>query len=206
MTTATPVKVEPQAISGFDYSNYSADLTSGLRAAAGAIASEAKNMAVGAFKIGEYLLWVQNRLPYGEFGKWIEKECSYSWPTANRHMNVAKYVRNCFPDEYAQIVHREESENHSHFVPIDPAPVVDRLAQYSIGSINAIVRYEDPAVAKQAAKEAEQGKPVDRKRVRQLVDEANGTPAQLNAAPARKPDPPFAQAAAPVAPATPHTH
>lgn len=71
-----------------------------------------------AFRCGELLLEVKVSVAHGEFLPWVEKHCSFSYPTANRYMGFARQIGNLsavrtLPDDaYAKFLPAPDSKPH----------------------------------------------------------------------------------------------
>jgi hypothetical protein len=80
---------QPTGAASFDYAALPAADARWLQEATGAIRNHARSTATSIIHIGEWLNQIRDRLGRGTWGRWLDKEFSWSRKKAVRHMQVA---------------------------------------------------------------------------------------------------------------------
>lgn len=113
--------------SGFDYSNLTSDVAGEAKAAAGRI----KGMRGSILEVGADLRRIKERLPHGEFGKWLKAEFGMTERSAQNYMAAAGLVEQ---SETVSVLRPKTLYLLS--APSTPAPVrEDIVRRFSAGEV-----------------------------------------------------------------------
>jgi len=102
-----------------------------------------------AAEVGEMLIEFKQSLPHGEFKKWVEDNCSFSYSTAKDYMNIAKAKRQraALFDECTSIREVLElgkpEDSCKNYEPKQPKPKMDKDDQRKVRKLQAVI--DDPA-------------------------------------------------------------
>ncbi|MBV8887015.1 MAG: DUF3102 domain-containing protein [Chroococcidiopsidaceae cyanobacterium CP_BM_RX_35] len=108
-----PTSNHPPARKEFDYNSLDAETSAFIQQQTDEIRGLVKRTAQGILEIGQKLIDIKGKLGHGQFGNWLAAEFTWSWVTANRFMNVAKYM--------GQIHHNEEFDSRALYLLSAPS-------------------------------------------------------------------------------------
>jgi hypothetical protein len=80
----------PSSFPAFDYGSMAADEVEVLQRQADKIRKLDRSMTETVIELGRELIDVKNKLPHGQFGKWLESECRFDKRSAQNYINAAQ--------------------------------------------------------------------------------------------------------------------
>jgi DUF3102 family protein len=84
--------VQSAIIEGFNYAILDEDLATQCQAAAGRIKGRFRTTTLEIVEIGRDLIAIQDKMPHGAWGPWIEAEFGFTDRTAQHYMNTATFM------------------------------------------------------------------------------------------------------------------
>jgi Protein of unknown function (DUF3102) len=84
--------IPPAIIQGFDYAILDEDLATKCQAAAGRIKGRFRTTLLEFVEIGRDLIAIQEKMPHGAWGPWLEAEFGFTDRTAQNYMNTATFM------------------------------------------------------------------------------------------------------------------
>jgi len=98
-----------------------------------------------AAEVGDMLIEVKKSLSHGEFKKWVEDNCSFSYSTAKDYMNIAKAKRQraalfdgCTSIREVLELGKPE-DSRKNYEPKQPKPKMDKDDQRKVRKLQAII-------------------------------------------------------------------
>lgn len=98
-----------------------------------------------AAEVGEMLIEVKRSLPHGEFTKWVEANCEFSYNTAQEYMRVYRYKQTALRVFYQCTSIREVLElskpedNRKNYEYNRPKPKMDKDDQRKVRKLQAVI-------------------------------------------------------------------
>ena len=143
-------ETRPVCDNGFDYDAFGGNVTTDLRATATRIRARLANSVI---ETGRDLLEVKERLPHGDFIRWVEAECLITSRTAQNMMTAARWVEG----KSETVSHLQPTLIYLLSAPSTPTNIqAEFVARIESGEcVSADAARAEIAAAREAKREAE---------------------------------------------------
>jgi hypothetical protein len=98
---------------------------------------------------GKLLLEAKDKVGHGNFGKWIEDNCSIDWRTANRYMRQAREPK---LDTVSNLPAGEKSDTAAVPPPVKASTLYDKAEDRLVEKLQALALPEAEAAVEQTVK------------------------------------------------------